>query len=604
MNIPYDTILDALNDIVWSCSASDFSVYYMNKACEKVYGYLPEDFYKDKQLWFRLLLPEDKEVVAEQLQKLLVVGKNKMKYRIRHRDGSIRYIYDKAKVIYDEDGNAKTINGTAVDITTLYKARCKNKISKKQIFLRNQEIKHQQQNLLGLINNTTDAIWSVSKHYTLITANNVFIEAMRLFIPNIKEGDNLLLKEFGEDNMATWKNCYDRVLAGETLSFEEVTDYLGIGKNIYTETNLSPIKDENGNITGISCFRREVTARRSIEEKLKRQNEEYLMLNEEFRVINEELKVANDNFQEINNRLKERELFIETQKAQLQALIDNTQDLIWSINKDFQIEIQNVAYAEFLKIITGVASKEEESVFIDELGEDVKMEWFRYYQRGLSGEMFQIEKYLRLPHNQGDSYAEITFNPIKNKDRDVIGVGCFARNITEKKNAEEKLRKQSEELKRQQQNLFGLINNTSDSIWSVSKNYTLITANDVFRDTIQLFTHAPLREGDNLLFKEFGAIKLAEWKNCYDRVLAGETLFLEDMTEYQASGKIYTETNLCPIRDENEHITGISCFARNVTVRKNIEEKLRSQREEYLTLAEEYKSINEELQEKNNALRL
>ncbi len=435
MNILYDgNLLDSLNDVFWSCSPSDFSFYFINKACEQVYGYSPEDFYKDKQLWFSLLLKkEDRESVIKHLKNTLAKGKNEVNYRIRHKDGSIRYIYDKTSIVYDEDGTPKAINGIAVDVTNLQKALNKNKKSKKKIKQQDKKIQEQEQNLLGLINNTTDGIWSIDKDFKLISGNKTFINSVKqLTQDDIKTGDSVLFEEYGKDKLAIRKKSYERAFKGEVVFWEDIVELPEVGE-ICVEASFRPIRDEKDNITSVSCLARDVTAR---------------------------------------------------------------------------------------------------------------------------------------------------------------------------KNAEKEIELQNKKIQEQEQNLLGLINNTTDIIWSVSKDFTLISANEPFINIVKQFTQYRIQEGDSLLLKEYGEKKLAMWKDCYQRALGGEILFLEDVEDYPAVGKIYVETNLCPIRDEKGNITSIGCLARDVTARKNAEAKLKLQNEAYLALSEEYKTTNEELQEKNSVLKI
>ncbi len=127
-------------------------------------------------------------------------------------------------------------------------------------------------------------------------------------------------------------------------------------------------------------------------------------------------------------------------KSNLDALINNTNDLIWSIDKELKLLSFNKPFSEVLKQITpGLILQNGTAVPFPEIGgTSMYQEWISYYNRAFSGERFSIEY---LFNAKGLSFnTETSFNPIYNEADEIIGVGCFARDISErKKNEEERL---------------------------------------------------------------------------------------------------------------------------------------------------------------------
>jgi len=120
-------------------------------------------------------------------------------------------------------------------------------------------------------------------------------------------------------------------------------------------------------------------------------------------------------------------------------------------------------------------------------------------------------------------------------------------------------------LKQSEANLNATINNTGMLIWSVDRNYRLITFNKPFFNYIKEIYGSEIRGGDRVL----GDIDTPEnhqlnkkWEQHYLRALSGEVLSLEETRfglDFQYS--------LSPII-EGDQIIGVSAFADNITERK------------------------------------
>lgn len=137
----------------------------------------------------------------------------------------------------------------------------------------------------------------------------------------------------------------------------------------------------------------------------------------------------------------------EFEQQNKEALINSTNDLIWSVNKNFEILAANQAFIKNLKQSTGITIKVGDNILMDTIFPKAFLDfWKSYYMRVLAGESFTEEIKNSSSTNQKEIWYDITFNPIYKKGT-VIGIACFARNITENKkikqdliNSEEKYR--------------------------------------------------------------------------------------------------------------------------------------------------------------------
>jgi PAS domain S-box-containing protein len=113
-----------------------------------------------------------------------------------------------------------------------------------------------------------------------------------------------------------------------------------------------------------------------------------------------------------------------------EALINCTQDLIWSVDKDLCIIIANQAFTEAIKNITGKAIGRGDCVLITEFGDEQLKKWKSYYQRALMGEQFTIKEDAYNPMKQAAEYSLISLNPLIDKKGAVVGIACHSRDIT------------------------------------------------------------------------------------------------------------------------------------------------------------------------------
>jgi PAS domain S-box-containing protein len=165
--------------------------------------------------------------------------------------------------------------------------------------------------------------------------------------------------------------------------------------------------------------------------------------------------------------LREQELI--WTKNSLEALINNTEDQIWSVDKELRYVYMNKAYRDQIAEFTGGEPKEGDYSYLQGFDAVVNEKWNEYYNRTLKGEIYSIINESYHPGKQRLLSFEISFNPIFKSSNEIIGIGCFARDITERLQTEKAIVEQNErlrhiasltshELRRPVASMLGLIN--------------------------------------------------------------------------------------------------------------------------------------------------
>lgn len=140
------------------------------------------------------------------------------------------------------------------------------------------------------------------------------------------------------------------------------------------------------------------------------------------------------------------------------------------------------------------------------------------------------------------------------------GLTVFMQDISEEKRAQE-------ESARTKNSLEALINNTEDQIWSVDSEMRYVYMNKAYRNQIARFTgHEPVHGEFSYHHKGYTAEEIEEWNEHYQRALAGERYMMISEVIDPLNGKLMSfQVSFNPIYKVKGQITGVGCFARDIT---------------------------------------
>src|SRR6476661_8778542 len=101
----------ALADEHWTC-------LFVSKGIEDVTGYTPDDFTSRRVDYIDIMLPEDRQATRETILTALEQRETyEDEHRIRHKDGSIRWIWARGHGVFAPDGSLRFLEGLNLDIT-------------------------------------------------------------------------------------------------------------------------------------------------------------------------------------------------------------------------------------------------------------------------------------------------------------------------------------------------------------------------------------------------------------------------------------------------------------------------------------------------------
>src|SRR5262245_19286414 len=189
----------ALADEHWTC-------LFVSKGIEAVTGYTPDDFTSRRLNYVDIMLPEDRQATREAiLTALRERGAYEDEHRIRHKDGSVRWIWARGHGGFAPDGSLRFLEGLNLDISARKQAE--------------EALWASERRFRVFVEHAADAFFMTDEQGRVLDVNGRACEARGY------TRDELLAMppyEFEADfNPTVVEERVRRLLAGETLVFED-----------------------------------------------------------------------------------------------------------------------------------------------------------------------------------------------------------------------------------------------------------------------------------------------------------------------------------------------------------------------------------------------
>jgi PAS domain S-box-containing protein len=259
------------------------------------------------------------------------------------------------------------------------------------------KIKRSEENLRAIFNNSTQGFILLDPNGAIKLYNQNAIKfSFSAYGRHMKVG-KIIYDYIDKSRVTFLKELVARVLKGEVVNYSRLYERAG-HKTIWLEFSISPVISDDG-IVGVCITGNDITEKKLIE------------LEREF------------------------------DQQNLESLINNTSDMMWSLDKKFKLITFNQPFADYIKKLTGQTISKGNPLSFKAQKKNKLLRYKQLYERAFAGETFTEVDYNEFP---APSWAEISFYPMY-KNAEVIGTACFARNITERKLQEGQLQKNANE---------------------------------------------------------------------------------------------------------------------------------------------------------------
>lgn len=104
--------------VIYSCKPSgNCETIFVSSNIKRLMGYEPNEFIENPSLWIKYIHPEDIPRALNEMKYGIEKGSHILIYRVKHKDGTYRWIHDEMRVMHDSHGKPQEIVGFVIDIT-------------------------------------------------------------------------------------------------------------------------------------------------------------------------------------------------------------------------------------------------------------------------------------------------------------------------------------------------------------------------------------------------------------------------------------------------------------------------------------------------------
>ena len=269
-------ITENIDSVFWIKSLEVGQFLYVSPAYQRIWGYSCRELYQSPQKWLDSIHAEDLQRIITASSKQ-IDGKYNEQYRIIRGDGEIRWINDRAFPICDQEGNIYRIAGIAEDIT-----------QRKQI----EETLKLQERAIAASNNGIIIVDARLAEKTTIFVNTAF-EKITGYSAQEVIGHNCRFLQ-GNDRQQPGLKKIRTAIQTQQNCHVTIRNYRKDGSLFWNELSISPIYDDQGNLTHFIGIQNDVTARKLAEEQIKSslQEKDILLKEVHHRVKNNLLVVS------------------------------------------------------------------------------------------------------------------------------------------------------------------------------------------------------------------------------------------------------------------------------------------------------------------------
>jgi len=276
------------------------------------------------------------------------------------------------------------------------------------------------------------------------------------------------------------------------------------------------------------------------------------------------------------------------QYSTLRGIIDSADALIFSVDRRYRYTSFNTSHAAVMRAIYGQEIRINDCMLDFMTVAEDRDKAQRNLDRALAGERF-VESAYSGEDALSRLYFEVSHNPIFSEGRSVIGVAVLSRDMTERKRADEALRKSEENYRR-------LLDTIQEGIWVIDQEAKTTFVNPRMAEILG-YAPGEMRGKHLFTFMDEQGRRIAE--NNIERRKQG----VKEQHDFEFIRKdgqrISTRLETGPIFDETGHYAGSIAAVADITERKGAEEQIRKLNEE---LEQRVKDRTAELVNKNAEL--
>jgi len=250
---------------------------------------------------------------------------------------------------------------------------------------------------------------------------------------------------------------------------------------------------------------------------------------------------------------------LRSSNARLKALIENSVDLFWSVDRGLRLVEGNELFHATVGAALGGTIRRGEPAITARIPADLAEAWRGYYARAFDGERFSVE--IATRYRAGPAVVEYQFGPIADPDGAIVGATVWGWEITTRRRTEDRLRTLSRAVEQSAASV--VITDTAGTIEYVNPKFTEVTG-----------YASEEAVGQNPRILKSGLIPPATYEDLWATVTAGRE-WRGEFCNRRKDGSLYWESaSISPIVEPDGTITHFVAVKDDITERRELQERL------------------------------
>lgn len=446
-------------------------------------------------------------------------------YRLLLPNGKLKYVNERCRAEFDENGRPWRSIGTIQDITEQKIGEDNLRKSLKKV----QDLKYAL--------DQSAMVLTINKDAKIIAANANFCSTSQ-YTEGELIGCDFQMTDSNYHSKWFLQNLWDTVERGDVWK-GELKNKTKDNTYYWVDTAVIPFLDEQGLIFQYVVIQRDITEKKRLEEELEQSNEaEFAKLYQQ-----QQLHIAE----------------IEERSAELDRFFNLSIDMICVLTPDGYIKRLNPAFSNGL----GYTKEELYSVpLLDLIHPDDLKNTRKHFIRLVEGD--DIRNFENRCRTKGKEYRWMSWRIVLDKEKRLIY--SIARDITEEKNATKRI-----------EDLTYTLNQTA-IVMIVNRDEKIISVNDKFCE-VSGYDRAEVIGQHHEILDSFHHSDVF-WENLMTTIESGK-IWQGEIKERAKDGSFYwTHTSSVPFLSANGEITQYIVIQTDITDRKQLEKDLRQAKEE------------------------
>ena len=254
-------VLSSVSDCLWSAEiAADgrWTYRYLSPVVTRITGWPPETFLGGLDKWRGIIDPEDRPLWDDGVRLLRKGQASHAEYRIRHADGSVRWVRDRVSAAAGP-GGSWLIDGILDDVTDRKRAQ--------------EDLEFERYLLRALMDNLPDSIYFKDDQSRFLRINVAL--ARRFGLTDAAKARGKTDAHFF-DNEHAMQGLIDEqtvMRSGVPLIAKEEKETWTDGRVSWVSTTKLPLRDRTGRVIGTFGVSRDITDKKQAEEELRQAKE-------------------------------------------------------------------------------------------------------------------------------------------------------------------------------------------------------------------------------------------------------------------------------------------------------------------------------------------